>query len=188
MPEPTASLPPVALDADAPSSPALRRAVAAVERALQGGRPWALTESLVRLGRCYRRLDAHDAAARSFEQALRWAVVTGGVDQRVDVLSELAEARADEAELRDDEDPGRARVLRDLARDLVYEAAAQAARVADPGWEATALLRLSDVLDRFGDSDDASYLQLRALRLTAGGAYGDARSSETMHRSGPRRH
>ena len=46
-----------------------------------------------------------------------------------------------------------------------YGIEALAARVADPRWEVTVLLHLSDVLDRFGDRDDAVNLQTRALRL-----------------------
>jgi hypothetical protein len=39
--------------------------------------------------------------------------------------------------------------------------------VADPDWEIKVLLRVSDVLDRCGDRDDAVQLQTRALRLMA---------------------
>jgi hypothetical protein len=40
--------------------------------------------------------------------------------------------------------------------------------VADTGWEAQVLLRISDVFDRCGDRDDAVQLQTRALRLMSG--------------------
>ena len=48
------------------------------------------------------------------------------------------------------------------------------ARVADPQWEIKVLLRVSDVLDRCGDHDDAVELQSRAMRLM----YGDAATPE----------
>ena len=63
---------------------------------------------------------------------------------------------------------GQGRPLRERARDHVFEAQRLAHQVSDARWEVTVLLRLSDVLDRFGDRDDATQLQVRALQLTVG--------------------
>jgi tetratricopeptide (TPR) repeat protein len=147
---------------------ALQLALRALERAEACGRPWTLTEALARLGRCYRRLALHGAAQHCFERALRWSVVSGGGDQAVEVLCELSEACADEADAADQVEPGSGRAARERARDHVFDATRRASHVADPTWEVTVLLRLSDVLDRFGDREDATVLQVRALRLTAG--------------------
>jgi len=154
---------------DPAAQDALLRALRAHEQAEAGGRPWARAESLLRLGRCYRRLGLHAAAQRCFEQALRWSAVGGG-DAGVEVLCELSEACADEADEAERAEPGSGRPARERARDHVFDATRRATRVADPGWEVHVLLRLSDVLDRFGDHEDATVLQVRALRLTAGAA------------------
>ena len=45
---------------------------------------------------------------------------------------------------------------------------ALAGHVADAQWEVTVLLRISDVLDRCGDHDDAVQLQARAMGLMYG--------------------
>ena len=55
--------------------------------------------------------------------------------------------------------------LRDTARDHGFEAAQLALRSADPQWEITVLLRISDLFDRLGDHDDAIALQCRAVEL-----------------------
>ena len=57
-----------------------------------------------------------------------------------------------------------------MARLNDVEASTLAGRVADPSWEVQVLLRISDVLDRCGDRDDAVQLQTRALRLMSGAA------------------
>ena len=55
--------------------------------------------------------------------------------------------------------------LRDSARDHGFEAARLALRSADPQWEITVLLRVSDLFDSLGDHDDAIALQCRAVEL-----------------------
>ena len=66
-----------------------------------------------------------------------------------------------------------------------FEASATGARsVADPQWEITVLLRVSDVLDRCGDHDDAVALQSRAMRLMYGSSW---RRRAARRRGAPRR-
>jgi len=63
------------------------------------------------------------------------------------------------------EDSRSAHRLRDAARDRGFEAANLALRSADPQWEITVLLRVSDLFDGLGDHEDAIALQCRAVEL-----------------------
>jgi hypothetical protein len=88
------------------------------------------------------------------------------VDASVDALCELADLGIARADLLDDQDePRGAHRLRDTARDHGFEAARLALRSADPQWEITVLLRVSDLFDRLGDHEDAIALQCRAIGL-----------------------
>lgn len=147
---------------------ALRQSLASLELAQACGRPWALAEACRETGRCYAALGLLPAALEMLAQALRWARLTGSGDQAVDLLCEAVELLAEQSEQAEREQAGSGRRARERARDAVFEASQWAARVADPRWEVTVLLRLSDVLDRFGDRDDATLLQMRALQLTVG--------------------
>lgn len=147
---------------------ALRVALASLDLAEATGRSWALAEAHREVARCYRALGAMPAALVMLEQALRWTRLGGGADPCVDLLCELVETFAEQSDRQEDEAPGSGRPARDRARDRVFEATQLAARVSDARWEVTVLLRLSDVLDRFGDRDDATQLQVRALQLTVG--------------------
>jgi hypothetical protein len=118
-----------------------------------------------------------------FQQALQWARLTGATDQALDIQCDLVETLAQQAEAQELEQPGSGQAPRAQARDLVFEASRQAARVADPRWEVTVLLRLSDVLDRFGDRDEATSLQVRALQCSVGDdGYGES-GRQVTHRS-----
>ena len=99
---------------------------------------------------------------------IRWARAIGAGDLVVDLLCDRVEMLAQESDALEREQRGLGRSARERARDLVFEASRLVARVADPHWEISVLLRLSDVLDRFGDRDDATLLQVRALQLTVG--------------------
>lgn len=161
---------------EAPGTPAtpqaaLRQALARLERAETQGRPGLMADACQRLARCYRALGASGAARASLERALRWACTSGAADQELDLRCEFAEWLADEAAQADRHEHGSGRALREQARDQVFQASRLAAGCADPRWEVTLLLRLSDVLDRFGDRDDATVLQVRALQLTVSEVY-----------------
>lgn len=141
---------------------ALRDAIAALDLTLSTGQAWAIAEARLGVSRCYRLLGALPMALALLEVGLQSAQ---GTDQRVELLVERISVLAQHAEKLETQGRGRGRNARDLAREHVFEAAGLAARVADPRWEVTVLLHLSDVLDRFGDRDDAVNLQTRALRL-----------------------
>ena len=59
------------------------------------------------------------------------------------------------------------RAARDRARDEAFEASALVHAAIDTGWAVDGLLRISDVLDRCGDHEDAAVLQARAAELGA---------------------
>ena len=147
----------------------LRLALASLDLAQASGRPWSLAEAHREAAGAYVAVGALTSALGMLEHALRWARATGSADQRVDVLCETVETLAAQSDVLERQRPGSGRENREEARDRVFEASLLAARVADARWEVTVLLRLSDVLDRFGDRDDATQLQVRALLLTVGG-------------------
>ena len=147
---------------------ALRQAAAALDIAEASGQPQQIGRALARVAACYRKLSATTSAEAYYEASLRWARSVGSTDEIIDLLCELCETTVELSQARDEQRPGDGRAARDRTRDHAYEASTLAGRVADPGWEATVLLRISDVLDRCGDHDDASLLQTRALRLMSG--------------------
>jgi tetratricopeptide (TPR) repeat protein len=168
MPEGRAILP-------SPARTALRQAAAALDRAEQFHQPLEMALALAQMARCYRGLQAYGPAERYLEKALAWANTLGAIDQSVEILCLLAETSCSLAE---SHPPGNGRsrhAARERTRDRVFEIARLAGRVADPDWEIKVLLRISDVLDRCGDHDDAVELQSRAMRLMYGPhAAGDA--------------
>lgn len=162
---------------DSPARAALAAALAALDRVESRGEPSVIAHSLGDVAQCYALLGMHAHRRWYLQQALRFASILGAVDASVDILCQLAEAHveackdgADRAALDDDDDPRRAHSARDQARDSIFEATRLVHRSADPQWEVTVLLRVSDLLDRIGDHDDAIALQRRALTLIAQGA------------------
>lgn len=151
-----------------PGRAALDLAVRRLDEAECHREPSAMCEALAGISRCYRSLSAFSAALDFMEQALRWSYALGGVDQRVELLCELAELSSEAGEAaRAGDDERQARVAREFARDMAFEAARVATHAADPHWEIKILLRASDVLDGCGDHDDAITLQTRAIELMA---------------------
>ena len=147
---------------------ALRRAAAALDAAEAGGRAHDISLALADVAACYRGLKATASAESYYEAALRWARSSASSDQVVGLLCDLCETAVALAEAQADHLPGSGRAARERARDHAFEASTLAGSVADLGWEATVLLRISDVLDRCGDRDDATQLQVRALQLMSG--------------------
>ena len=146
---------------------ALREAAAALRVAQRHHQPLEMSLALAQLARCYRALQAPEPARLCLERALAWARTLGAADQAVEILCLLAEngCAVIEAQAHDgfDYQPALERT-----RDWAFEAERLAVRVADPQWEIKVLLRISDVLDRCGDHDDAVELQSRAMRLMYG--------------------
>lgn len=150
----------------APDHDGLASALRQLEDAEARPRPVDLVQALGRVGRRYRDLGHGSAAAWYLRQGLHWARTLGGVDASVDLLCELADVEAGIGETAAvDGDPAAARAARDRARDHGFEAAGLARQCADPQWEVSVLLRVSDVLARCGDHDDAAALQARAVHL-----------------------
>jgi hypothetical protein len=145
---------------------ALREATAALDAAETAGEPARLSQALAVVSRCHRRLGALAEAVWCAKRGLQLARSLAAVDASVDALCELAELSVARAALLDDQDESRgAHRLRDAARDHGFEAAQLALRSADPQWEITVLLRVSDLFDALGDHDDAIALQCRAVGL-----------------------
>jgi len=150
-----------------PERAALEIAVRHLDEAERDRQPAAMCDALAGIARCYRSMSAYAHAMDFMRQALRWSYALGGVDQRVELLCELAELSCAAAEDASGGEDGerQARSARDLARDMAFEAARVSTHASDAHWEIKVLLRASDVLDRCGDHDDAITLQTRAMEL-----------------------
>ena len=152
-----------------PARTALREAAAALDLAERCAQPREMSLALAQMARCYRGLQAFGPAELYLERALAWARTLGAADQAVEILCLLAETCCVLAEQQPDGSRHRHASL-ERTRDWAFQASGLAGHVADPQWEITVLLRVSDVLDRCGDHDDAVQLQSRAMRLM----YGDS--------------
>jgi len=145
---------------------ALRDASAGLDAAEAAGEPAQLSQALAHVSRCHRRLGALTEAVWYAKRGLQLARSLSAVDASVDALCEMAELSCARSALLDEQDESRgAHRLRDAARDHGFEAARLALRSADPQWEITVLLRVSDLFDSLGDHDDAIALQCRAVEL-----------------------
>jgi hypothetical protein len=147
---------------------AMRRAASRLDAAESRGQPFEMSQALAEVARCYRTLRIWSTAEQSLERALRWGRVTGSNDLLVDLLCEASETACSLAEHLDARRAGQGRPARERARDHAFEVTTLAGHTADTHWEVQVLLRISDVLDRCGDRDDAMLLQTRALRLMSG--------------------
>lgn len=154
---------------DATARRDLRAAVAALDAAEASGEPAQLSQVLAEVARCHRNVGALAEADWYAKRGLAVARGLGAADASVDALCVLAELAQERAERLDGQNEARgAHRLRDAARDHAYEAAGLAQHSADPQWEVTVLLRVSDLFDRLGDHEDAIALQCRALGLISG--------------------
>jgi len=151
-----------------PARSALREAASALDLAERYQQPLEMSLALAQMARCYRALQALAPAELYLERALGWARTLGAPDQAVELLCLLAETSCALAELHAQDDARRSHAALERTRDWAFEATGLAAHVADPQWEIKVLLRVSDVLDRCGDHDDAVELQSRAMRLMYG--------------------
>ena len=161
---------PDATPLDEATRESLRQAAAALDTAEARGDAYGLSQALAQMARCHAAVQAYASAETYLDAALRWGRSAGSIDAVVDLLCELcdtAERLSHEMDVRA-ADSGHA--ARERARDHAFEAATLAARVADPDWEIKVLLRISEVLDRCGDRDDAVNMQARAMRLMSGPA------------------
>ncbi len=157
---------------ESPDRAALGVALTSLDAAEHRGEPACLAQALTHVAHCYHRVGMSAHRRWYLQQALRFSAMLSAVDTSVDTLCELAEASVDCTDAYDDEEDGprQAHKARDQARDHVYEAARLASRSSDPQWEVTVLMRVSELLDRMGDHDDAVSLQRRAVGLISNGA------------------
>jgi hypothetical protein len=153
---------------DSPARSALREAAASLALAEKFRMPLEMCLALAQVARCYRGLHALQPAEWALQQSYRWALTLGGVDQSLELLCQLAEVSCALAEQHASQDIGLCEAALERTRDRVFEASRLAAQSADPQWEIKVLLRISDLLDRCGDHDDAVGLQARAMRLIYG--------------------
>lgn len=154
-----------------PARRELRAAVAGLDAAEAAAEPARLSQALAQVARCHREVGALAEADWYAKRGLAVARGLGAADASVDALCTLAELALERAERLDRQDEaGGAHRLRDAARDHGFEAARLAQHAADPQWEVTVLLRVSDVFDRLGDHEDAIALQCRALGMITDGA------------------
>lgn len=158
-----------------PARSALREAAAALDLAERFQQPLEMSLALAQMARCYRALRALGAAESCLERALAWARTLGAADQAVEILCLWAETSCALAEQHGLDASRHGYAALERARDRAFEATGLAGRVADPQWEIKVLLRISDVLDRCGDHEDAVALQSRALRLMYGPHAGSER-------------
>lgn len=154
---------------------ALRQAQEALDAAQAQGASTQLSQALLELSRCQRRLAALADAVWYARRSLQVARDLGALDDTVGALCELAELSLARAERLDEQTESHAMGrLCDGARSYALEAARRALQAHDPRWELAVLLRLSDVFDRLGDHDDAIALQCRAVTLMTSAEFADA--------------
>jgi hypothetical protein len=170
----------------APAAPDPRETLAAACRALDhaqaGGQAAAISQALAGMAAAYRGLDALSTAEAYLEMALRWAGAAQLADQSIELLCELCDTGVLLALQQDALAPGSGAAARERVRDHAFAAGAMAHRAADGSWEVKVLLRVSGVLNRLGDHDEAALLQSRALRLQAGCAGADAAQLPSLGR------
>jgi len=146
---------------------ALTLALRTLDMAQTREHPADMCIALALVARSLKALGAFAAAEGYLLQARRWATLLPGHDAMIDLECELAEvacARADAAMAAGDE-RANPRKARERARGHAFEAATLAAQASDGQWEVKVLLRVSEVLDRCGNHDDAATLQNRAISL-----------------------
>jgi tetratricopeptide (TPR) repeat protein len=141
----------------------LHAALSTVERLEAQGQAAALCGAWMEVARCYRALQALEDAQRSMRQALRVARISRSANAVAQALCALAENTCDLAD--EAMEPGceARRAAMERARDEVFEASSLLLGCEASPAHAELVLRLSDVLNRCGDHDDAAVLQGRAL-------------------------
>ena len=153
---------PVPLNVDAACRELLQQLLQALEMARENSQAWAVAEAQLGLARWYR-----DRGELGFSLSLLESGLTAapGLDQRVELHCEIVNVLAQLSAAYEGQRAGNGRATRDTARQHIFKASMLAAHLADTAWEAKVLLHLSDILDGFGDRDDAMHLQNRALQL-----------------------
>ena len=133
-------------------------------------RPHDMCQATAQVARCLKAMGDFSSAEAYLLKSMAWSACMPGVDARVDLLCELSEVVCTLAETSFDEGANEGGAMAryatlERARDHAFEAASLAHRTADAQWEINVLLRVSDVLNRCGDHDDAASMQDRAISL-----------------------
>ena len=168
-----ASRPPIPPDHAEPGLPdgqarqALALALRTLDMAQSFHRPADMSTALALVARSLKALGAYPAAEGYLLQARRWTALLPGHDLQVDLECELAEVACAQAEaaLAAGDSRSARHEARERARTHAFEAAARAGQASDGQWEVKVLLRISEVLERCGDHDDAASMQNRAISL-----------------------
>ncbi len=150
------------LNLDGASRELLQQSLQALDLARQSGQAWAMAEAQLGLARWYRDRGELGFSLSLLESGLAAAP---GLDQRVELHCEIINVLAQLSTAFERQGAGNGRAARDTARQHIFKASMLAAHLADTAWEAKVLLHLSDILDGFGDRDEAAHLQNRALQL-----------------------
>jgi hypothetical protein len=146
--------------------PSLRLALRSLESADASGDGDGWNRALTEVAHCYQAAGDPAQAEWHLRQGLRRARTLGQCETTLELLCEMASAalavsirhaRLGESHL--------AHVARERVRDYSFEAIRLLAGIGSHTLQAAALLRLSDLLERCGDTDDAHALHTRALRL-----------------------
>lgn len=150
------------LTLDTSSRDLLQQSLNALDLARRCGQAWAVAEAQLGLARWYRDRCELGFALSLLEAGLAAAP---GLDQRVELHCEIVDVLSQQSARCEEQALGSGRPARTAARQHIFKASMLAAHLADTAWEARVLLHLSDLLDGFGDRDDAVHLQNRALQL-----------------------
>ncbi|MEF7614365.1 hypothetical protein V4F39_10635 [Aquincola sp. MAHUQ-54] len=146
---------------------ALAEALRQLDEAEQQDQPAIHALALAQVGRCYRRMGDGGTAEWYLQQGLRKARTLCAPEACIELLCDLAELVSILATELTRDEPRGAHAVRERARDHGYEAAQMAGLVGDWEWEAAVLQRISRVLERCGDREDAEALRQRAATLQA---------------------
>lgn len=140
-------------------------ALRGLELAESNGSASTRVAALTAVAQAYAEMGAFSMAEWYLHQALSAAREGNAARAIVDILCRLAEAGVAASHADPLADAREHHTTRERARDRAYEATLIAARAADRQWEIDVLMRVSDILDRCGDHDDAVALHGRALEL-----------------------
>jgi hypothetical protein len=149
---------------------AMQAAEATLAEARADGRPYGICLHLRQLAHLQAGALQLEAAEHGLQQALRWAHAGLGADLQVDILVDLCDLCDLWSQAEDQQPHGEGEAVRERLRGYVAQARERAPAMSERGAEARVMLRLSAILNRCGDRDDAAQMQARALRLINGPA------------------
>jgi len=146
--------------------PSLRLALRSLESADASGDRDGWNRALAEVAHCYQAVGDPERAEWHLRQGLRRARTLGQSETSLEVLCEMASAALAVA-VRQEHlgEVHLAHVARERVRDYSFEAIRLLGTTGTHALQAAVLIRLGDLLERCGDTDDAQALHARALRL-----------------------